>query len=237
MPFAWDLLLKLSPPCRFRNCSYPWAGVHNTTKCSCSKRRLWFGHWWECRLWHLEEGFTQSLGVKSNNLCASGWSTKQSQNTPFLKKCLCQSHSSFHAPFLLQHVLRVFSISRDASWTGRMERSQVTITDNHEECRTPTALRRRCFLMQRCESGASQLAQDLDLQALCSASTFREIPVPGREWKSLCVQDPNGSDVQTTNWVSCPGKNCCKFWGYTELLLWVSERSNTKAGGPKREGQ
>lgn len=78
------------------------------------------------------------------------------------------------------------------------------------KCKTPTALRRTCCSMQRCGCEASQLAQDLDLQALCSVSTFREIPVPGREWKSLCVQVPNGSDVQTTNWVAWPHQNCCK---------------------------
>lgn len=107
---------------------------------------------------------------------------------------------------------------KEARWRGARSPPHTTMQNaKHPQCRKEDAA-----LSKKVGLGPPRQHKTWISSVLCSVSTtFREIPVPGREQKSLCVQIPNGSDVQTTNWVAWPHQNCCKSedmqnycWGY-----------------------
>lgn len=117
---------------------------------------------------------------------------KPEPNAPLLKKCLHQSHDPFHALFLIQWVLRFFSISRGASWTGRMERSQVTTTHTHARVQNTASLEKETLPRAGRWVGAFPgSGRTWISRALCPVSTtFSEIPADGawkRVEKPLCA--------------------------------------------------
>lgn len=141
-------------------------------------------------------------------------------------------HNPFCAPFLIQQVLRVFSISRDASRRSKMERSQVTTAHNHAKCKTPTVQKRRCCPMQWGGSGASQTTRDLDLQ--CPVLSLHHFQRNYSGWRR--AEEPLCANSQ---WVKCknhrvarPHQNCCKPED-TQNYCWGCQRAQT----PKLECQ
>lgn len=116
---------------------------------------------------------------------------KTEPNAPLLKKCLHQSHDPVRAPFLIQWVLRFFSISRDASWTGRMERSQITTTHTHARVQNTHQTRKGdAATCREVRLGARRQRQDLD----------RQRPAPGlhhvqRNPSGWCLEESGRASV------------------------------------------